>query len=133
MGRREYDIITHRCYLHPTFQMRPSYHPEGLSDDSDVVPQSITQTWHRNGTCPPNSIPIRRTTEEDVLRASSIKRFGKKAPRSIPSYFSVDDPNTRNMAIGHKVQNLFKNLIFTVISLKLLVNFICPPIFCSTL
>jgi len=35
--------------------------------------------WTDSGEeCPEGTIPIRRTTEEDILRASSIKRFGRK-------------------------------------------------------
>jgi hypothetical protein len=97
--------------------MRPSYHPEGLSNDSSTAPHSITQTWRKNGKCPTNTIPIRRTREEDVLRASSIKRFGKKRrPRNITRLFSVDDPNTLLSVDGHQVKNLFKNLIVRIIA-----------------
>jgi len=63
-----------------------------LHDDSKVSARPITQTWHQNGKCPENTIPIRRIKEEDVLRASSIGRYGKKMPRSIPKLISVDDP-----------------------------------------
>nr|TKW02558.1 hypothetical protein SEVIR_8G249750v2 [Setaria viridis] len=94
--------LDHPLLKNHTIQMRPSYHPEGLRDDSNIAPHSITQTWHQNGKCPPNTIPIRRTKEEDVLRASSVKRYGKKRPRSIPNFFSVDDPNKLNVTIGHQ-------------------------------
>ncbi|GAV69762.1 DUF239 domain-containing protein/DUF4409 domain-containing protein [Cephalotus follicularis] len=38
------------------------------------------QTWHRNGTtrCPKGTVPIRRSTLHDVLRANSLFDFGKK-------------------------------------------------------
>ncbi|RCV39621.1 hypothetical protein SETIT_8G238700v2 [Setaria italica] len=95
--------LDHPLLKNHTIQMHPSYHPEGLSDDSNIAPHPITQTWHQNGCkCPPNTIPIRRTKEEDVLRASSIRRYGKKRPRSIPNFFSVDDPNKLNVTIGHQ-------------------------------
>uniref|UniRef100_A0A7N2RD46 Neprosin PEP catalytic domain-containing protein n=1 Tax=Quercus lobata TaxID=97700 RepID=A0A7N2RD46_QUELO len=58
--------------------MRPSFHPEGLSFD-DVSSKSesqITQLWHLNGRCPEETIPIRRTKEEDLLRASSVANYG---------------------------------------------------------
>ena len=61
-------------------QMRPSFHPEGLSFD-DVSSKSesqITQLWHLNGRCPEETIPIRRTKEEDLLRASSVANYGRK-------------------------------------------------------
>ncbi|KAJ1277113.1 hypothetical protein BS78_05G269500 [Paspalum vaginatum] len=67
-----------------TIQMRPSYHPRGWDQNSKAVARLLTQTWHQNGRFPENTIPIRRTREEDVLRASSIERFGKKRPRSMP-------------------------------------------------
>jgi hypothetical protein len=86
--------------------MRPSYHPKGLHEDSKVSARPISQTWHQNGKCPENTIPIRRIKEEDVLRASSIGRYGKKMPGSIPKLISVDDPVKPGVTSGHKVQNV---------------------------
>ncbi|KAL0006542.1 hypothetical protein SO802_008044 [Lithocarpus litseifolius] len=66
-----------------TIQMRPSFHPERLSFDEskDVSSKSkskITQLWHLNGRCPEGTIPIKRTKEEDLLRASSVATYGRK-------------------------------------------------------
>ncbi|XBI54145.1 hypothetical protein VPH35_036240 [Triticum aestivum] len=77
------------------FQTRPAYHPEGLYDESKVASQkqrtqTITQMWHQNGLCQENTIPIRRTKKEDVFRASSIRRYGKKTHLSTPNPSSVD-------------------------------------------
>jgi len=37
------------------------------------------QLWSLSGeSCPEGTIPIRRTREEDILRASTIRRFGMK-------------------------------------------------------
>ena len=63
--------------------MRPGSHPEGLSyDESNYVSSNskpeITQLWHLNGRCPGGTIPIRRTKEEDLLRASSAANYGRK-------------------------------------------------------
>lgn len=42
------------------------------------------QLWHVTGeTCDEGTIPIRRTNEEDMMRVSSIRRFGRKKPRRI--------------------------------------------------
>ncbi|GAB4835453.1 hypothetical protein Ancab_000361 [Ancistrocladus abbreviatus] len=42
------------------------------------------QMWHNNGTrCPKGSVPIRRSTVHDVLRAKSLYDFGRK-PRRLP-------------------------------------------------
>lgn len=42
------------------------------------------QLWSMSGEfCPEGTVPIRRTTENDMLRASSVQRFGRKARRRI--------------------------------------------------
>ena len=89
--------------------MRPNYHPEGLFDESKVKvgskpkprSQPITQLWHSYGKCPHGTIPIRRTKEEDVLRASSVKRYGRKKHRSFAKPRSPD-PDLVNQS-GHQV------------------------------
>ncbi|CAL4990184.1 unnamed protein product [Urochloa decumbens] len=72
----------HPSLKNHTIQMRPSYHPGALYNGSNIAPHPITQTWYQNGKCPENTVPIRRTREEDVLRASSVERYGKKRPDS---------------------------------------------------
>ncbi|KAG9446835.1 hypothetical protein H6P81_012963 [Aristolochia fimbriata] len=44
------------------------------------------QTWHRNGEeyCPMGTVPIRRSSVEDVLRAKSLYHYGKKRSKRIP-------------------------------------------------
>lgn len=44
----------------------------------------LIQLWTINGKCPKNSIPIRRTRREDILRTKSVERYGKKDPNIIP-------------------------------------------------
>ncbi|KAK9735613.1 hypothetical protein RND81_04G215800 [Saponaria officinalis] len=52
------------------------------------------QMWHLNGTkCPMNTVPIRRSTVHDVLRAKSLYDFGKKPPRSMPLDRRADAPD----------------------------------------
>ncbi|KAK4763420.1 hypothetical protein SAY86_009188 [Trapa natans] len=42
------------------------------------------QLWGASGeSCPEGTIPIRRTTEQDMLRASSVGRFGRKVARHV--------------------------------------------------
>lgn len=87
--------------------MRPSYHPGGLyGDKSNNVTNTFTQTWHQNGKCPENTIPIRRTKEEDILRASSIRKYGKKMSMIDPTLISVQDPESPDSPENHLVQNL---------------------------
>ncbi|XP_010536833.1 PREDICTED: uncharacterized protein LOC104811722 [Tarenaya hassleriana] len=87
-------------------QMRPGYHPERLFDE-DKEPENpkqrvnpITQLWHQNGKCPEGTVPVRRTKAEDVLRASSVKRYGRKKHRSVPQPQSAD-PDLVNQS-GHQ-------------------------------
>lgn len=59
----------------------------------------IWQMWHRNGTgCPKGTVPIRRSTVEDVLRAKSLFHFGKKHKQ--PSTLDAPDVVSAN---GHEV------------------------------
>ncbi|XP_021625994.1 uncharacterized protein LOC110624880 isoform X2 [Manihot esculenta] len=88
--------ITHQpAFDHPLIknhkiQMRPNFYPEGLLSGSKVPSNSeeesklTTQLWHLNGRCPEETIPIRRTKKNDILRANSLERFGKKRPLAAP-------------------------------------------------
>ncbi|XP_058194958.1 protein neprosin-like [Rhododendron vialii] len=56
--------------------------PKG--ENPDEMELENHQLWSLSGeSCPEGTIPIRRTTEQDVLRASSIQRFGRKIRRPI--------------------------------------------------
>ncbi|XP_030963700.1 uncharacterized protein LOC115984845 [Quercus lobata] len=88
------DIYKQPAFDHPllknhTIQMRPSSYPEGFSFDeindvsSNFEPE-FTQPWHLNGRCPEGTIPIRRTKEEDLLRAGSVANFGRKKYHTNP-------------------------------------------------
>lgn len=101
------------------YQMRPTYHPEGLFDESKVAekasekPTPINQLWHVNGKCPEGTIPIRRTKHEDVLRASSVKRYGRKKLRSAPIPPRSAEPDLINQS-GHQVIITFLCFIFSL-------------------
>ncbi|CAL9166750.1 unnamed protein product [Musa hybrid cultivar] len=93
--------ISHQpAFDHPslknhTIQMRPAFHPEGLQfGENKVASQKrtppLSQLWHQHGRCPKNTIPIRRTRRKDVLKASSIRKYGRKKHKSIPNPLSVD-------------------------------------------
>ncbi|XP_072994869.1 protein neprosin-like [Typha latifolia] len=48
--------------------------------NSSYIFDNILQAWRSTGeSCPRGTVPIRRTKEDDLLRASSIGRFGRKA------------------------------------------------------
>ncbi|PWA57931.1 hypothetical protein CTI12_AA319790 [Artemisia annua] len=104
--------ISHQAaFDHPSLkdhkiQMRPSYHPEGINYESMKVSSqeskdTINQLWHLNGKCSEGTIPVRRTKKEDILRAGSIKNYGKKNSLS-----AVAQPNSIDLDLinqsGHQ-------------------------------
>lgn len=58
----------------------PPERPKG-HESVDVTTESIQLWMNTSESCPVDTIPIRRTTEKDVLRANSIKKFGRKVRR----------------------------------------------------
>ncbi|XP_062232720.1 protein neprosin-like [Phragmites australis] len=47
-----------------------------------TVGEVVVQAWHATGeACPEGTVAMRRTTEEDMLRASSLRRYGRKPAR----------------------------------------------------
>ncbi|XP_028792003.1 uncharacterized protein LOC114747823, partial [Neltuma alba] len=76
---------------------------EDLDDEANILSKKkqfftikpIAQLWHQSGNCPKGTIPIRRTTKDDVLREDSIRQFGKKINQTIPdlsgSLYSSND------------------------------------------
>ncbi|KAI3439537.1 uncharacterized protein J3R85_004639, partial [Psidium guajava] len=61
----------------------PPERPKGNDSTTDDVTDAF-QLWAEAGeSCPEGTIPIRRTTERDMLRASSIRRFGRKLRRNV--------------------------------------------------
>ncbi|MED6200548.1 hypothetical protein PIB30_086224 [Stylosanthes scabra] len=93
------DLKNHKIQTKP-----PNFHPEGkIFGDSKVSSSSgpVAQLWHQNGRCPEGTIPVRRTKEEDILRASSIQRFGKKKLKSFPQPSSKPLPDLLTQS-GHQ-------------------------------
>ncbi|KAL8159189.1 hypothetical protein V2J09_000726 [Rumex salicifolius] len=65
------------------------------------------QLWHQNGTrCPRGTVPVRRSTVQDVLRAKSLYHFGKKRRRQIPLARRTDAPDVVS-GNGHEVLHSF--------------------------
>uniref|UniRef100_A0A5B6Z0V5 Neprosin PEP catalytic domain-containing protein n=2 Tax=Davidia involucrata TaxID=16924 RepID=A0A5B6Z0V5_DAVIN len=62
--------------------LNPPERPKG-HNPTGMVSENF-QLWSISGeSCPEGTIPIRRTTEKDILRASSIRRFGRKIRRPV--------------------------------------------------
>ncbi|CAN8286535.1 unnamed protein product [Cochlearia groenlandica] len=75
-------------------QMEPNFVPKSDSKYTKKKSKAVAQLWHKSGRCPKNTVPVRRTKKEDILRAKSIESFGKKTHRSLPQYISP--------SIGHE-------------------------------
>lgn len=95
------------CQKSLSLQMRPAYHPEGLYDDDkrsvasdNAGEKPMLQLWHQKGRCPEGTVPIRRTKKDDLLRASSLRRYGRKRHTAV-NPLSID-PNMLNEG-GHQV------------------------------
>jgi len=85
----------------------PTEMPRGLKVNSDKEDggeriEEAWQMWHLNRTvCPKGTVPIRRSTVHDVLRAKSLYDYGKKRS-SDPLSRRNDAPDVLS-ANGHEV------------------------------
>ncbi|XVF06472.1 hypothetical protein REPUB_Repub06bG0051100 [Reevesia pubescens] len=61
---------------------------------NEAAVKGAWQMWHKNGTrCPKGTVPIRRSTMQDVLRAKSLFDFGKKQRGFINPTRHADAPD----------------------------------------
>ncbi|XP_009619354.1 protein neprosin [Nicotiana tabacum] len=81
-------VLSHQqpAFDHPHLKgqkpLEPPERPKGHNSNS--MEFENFQLWSLSGeTCPEGTIPVRRTKEQDILRASSIRRFGRKIRRPI--------------------------------------------------
>ncbi|XP_010552668.1 PREDICTED: uncharacterized protein LOC104822980 isoform X2 [Tarenaya hassleriana] len=73
--------IQQPAFDHPQLQgqrpLDPPEMPKGHSQGDEL--SENFQKWSSSGeSCPQGTVPVRRTTEKDMLRASSLRRFGRK-------------------------------------------------------
>ncbi|KAK7367831.1 hypothetical protein VNO80_09849 [Phaseolus coccineus] len=81
-------VVSHQqpAFDHPILKghkpLDPPERPKG-HNKRDILSENF-QLWTMLGeSCPEGTIPIRRTTEQDMLRASSVSRFGRKIRRRV--------------------------------------------------
>ncbi|KAL5080277.1 hypothetical protein RYX36_008698 [Vicia faba] len=70
-------LKNHTIQKVPIF-FQESQHSNQNSDSQDNL--KISQTWQKSGSCPKGTIPIRRILKKDLLRTTSLDRFGLKPP-----------------------------------------------------
>lgn len=97
-------------------QKAPKRMPKMMGTDqrSDEAASNVLegawQLWHVNGTsCPKGTVPIRRNTMSDVLRAKSLFDFGKKR-RSIHLDRRTEKPDALGTN-GHEVHWIIPSLL----------------------
>ncbi|CAM0911505.1 unnamed protein product [Alopecurus aequalis] len=83
--------LDHPLLKNHKIQLAPSHMPASRSAGAAAAASNSTsnravrrawQTWHHAGHCPRGTVPVRRTTAEDVLRGRrSLFRFGRKHHR----------------------------------------------------
>ncbi|KAC9287755.1 hypothetical protein E3N88_46038 [Mikania micrantha] len=65
-----------------------------ISKNDGYIRRGAWQMWHQNGQrCPKGTVPVRRSTVHDVLRANSLYDFGKKRQRIAPLARRADAPD----------------------------------------
>ncbi|QCD90660.1 hypothetical protein DEO72_LG4g1617 [Vigna unguiculata] len=81
-------VVSHQqpAFDHPMLKghkpLDPPERPKG-HNRRDILSENF-QLWTMSGeSCPEGTIPIRRTKEQDMLRASSVSRFGRKIRRRV--------------------------------------------------
>ncbi|KAI3983182.1 hypothetical protein MKX01_039673 [Papaver californicum] len=78
------------------FNNKKKINESDTDDDGEKHRGRAWQTWHRRGEiCPKGTVPIRRSSVGDVLRAKSLYHFGKKqsvieSSISVASLLNVD-------------------------------------------
>lgn len=85
--------------------MSPTFYPKGKVSNMSSNSKPLRQLWHKSGRCPEGTIPIRRTKIDDILRAKSIKNFGKKEQGRFPQPNSSQPPPNSffNWNLPHEV------------------------------
>ncbi|KAI3960520.1 hypothetical protein MKW98_003019 [Papaver atlanticum] len=111
-----YDINRQPSLNHPllhnhTIQMRPRFYPKGMKS-SNLGTFQIAQTWHKYGSCPEGTIPIRRKQKNYNPTFLRKHHYPKLSPTSqsnsnaVPEYAIIGVQGNFNGA-GAKI-NLWK-------------------------
>ncbi|KAL0015124.1 hypothetical protein SO802_002193 [Lithocarpus litseifolius] len=104
------DIYKQPAFGHPALrnhiiQMEPSNSfpfDTTISVKNESSLQVLSQTRHKSGSCPKGTIPIRRISRQELLRATSLEHFGREGPRTSSIVNSTNDKSSGNN--GSKIQ-----------------------------
>ncbi|XP_027192646.1 protein neprosin-like [Cicer arietinum] len=100
-------VLSHKqpAFDHPLLKgqkpLDPPEIPKGHNQNSNL--SDNFQLWSLSGeSCPENTIPIRRIKEEDMYRANSISRFGRKL-----NYSNLDIGNKHEHSIAYVTRDRY--------------------------
>ncbi|KAK7285861.1 hypothetical protein RJT34_20644 [Clitoria ternatea] len=97
--KRKQPSLDHPLLKNHKIQKVPTKMPKGMKVKREER-KLEWQMWHKNGTrCPKGTVPIRRSTVNDVLRAKSLFDFGKKQRRRLSRRNDAPDVVSTN---GHE-------------------------------
>uniref|UniRef100_A0A2P2J5R3 Neprosin PEP catalytic domain-containing protein n=1 Tax=Rhizophora mucronata TaxID=61149 RepID=A0A2P2J5R3_RHIMU len=137
--RRKQPALDHPLLKNHKIQRVPPERPrvEVLMKEEEVkdskmrnnpVVDGAWQMWHRNGTrCPKGTVPVRRSTMHDVLRANSLFDFGKKKHRPITLSRPTDAPDIVS-GNGHEHAIAYTGTLQEVYGAKATINVWDPSI-----
>lgn len=64
-----------------------------LKKKSEQSSVTVKQTWKKSGSCPQGTIPVRRIRKKDLLRASSVKDYGRKKHSTLSRHVAESSDN----------------------------------------
>ncbi|XP_004501481.3 protein neprosin-like [Cicer arietinum] len=108
------DIYKQLAFDHPTLKNHtikrvPDFVLESESpsrENSLNASSDVFQTWQKSGSCPEGTVPIRRILKEDLLRVSSLDRFGQKPIEPFFNSTNISNLNFSNLTANDGQVNL---------------------------
>ncbi|XP_021800532.1 uncharacterized protein LOC110744821 [Prunus avium] len=95
--------LDHPALRNHTIQMAPTYDltketktmtkMDRLKKRSEQSSVTVKQTWQKSGSCPQGTIPVRRIRKKDLLRASSVKDYGRKKHSTLSGHVAESSDN----------------------------------------
>lgn len=84
--------------------MKPKTIPKGLKDEASTA-DSFSKYMPNNISCPQGSVPIRRTTKEELIIAKYLKSLGNNYPTDSHYSFTstIDRPGYHVSQSGTKI------------------------------
>ncbi|KAK7853110.1 hypothetical protein CFP56_036866, partial [Quercus suber] len=91
-----------------SIKMRPSINfplDNSTSTKNESSLSVLSQTWHKSGSCPKGTIPIRRIRRQELLRAASLEHFGREGPQTSSLVNTTNDKSNPTVINVHSLPN----------------------------